>query len=621
MIVSKYIVTLIMAKSMSKAWILDSFVELLKEKETRQKDKFNLPAKVVQVIKTNYEHGYLVLSDTKHCITAFLTRDEKRRLEMEGRDSQEKLNELKNSLIRLEKDSYVFTTVIQCAGDRVYSKLLVDVRLPVSLQCNRITYFSAHDTGVMGEPNDVNMDAKFLGIRQKLTYSKLLNVLTLRQYPNERCLPDCNGQLLLPPKYDANNPILINHCLISDHQKTALDQIDTFDHSKNAASGSSSYSINASETLKNHDSLDELSSQQMGRGARKKTKTQFYSQSLQFTQTDEVDDNFASESQTVEINEDITFFTQPRADLTQDYMHGLSAMLASQPEKDKDELVGSKVKKFFKNYGWFDGVVVKRTTDYYLVEYSDGDREGYKLEELKKILVSNNSEDDGEVEMSSQANAQTDKSKSSKDVQQDKSIGVASDNAKKDKLKSKKDDQQNKSTNALNSKSNSQADDQYDMVIEVTSNNSQKKKTKSKDDNITKSKDDTNFENNQRGHLTLNDEGQRKRKYESMKKPSQLGNLLDRYLQQDKYLEQDKYLPCGYDKNGKLVKSSQPEKQPDKESAKKSSTTPKEIKSKTQAVYDNPDFQKILNSLQTSKYLPCGYDENGKLAKSTRVIL
>jgi hypothetical protein len=45
-----------------------------------------------------------------------------------------------------------------------------------------------------------------------------------------------------------------------------------------------------------------------------------------------------------------------------------------------------------------------------------------------------------------------------------------------------------------------------------------------------------------------------------------------------------------------------------------------EEKSNSQSVYNNPDFRKILNSLQTSKYIPCGYDKDGKITKALRVI-
>jgi len=44
-----------MAKSVSKPWLIDSIIELVKD--TKQKERFMFPPKVVQVIKTNYELG------------------------------------------------------------------------------------------------------------------------------------------------------------------------------------------------------------------------------------------------------------------------------------------------------------------------------------------------------------------------------------------------------------------------------------------------------------------------------------------------------------------------------------------------------------------------------------
>ena len=49
-----------MAKSITKPWILECFIDILNEK--KQKEKISYPAKVVQVIKTNYEHGIISLS-------------------------------------------------------------------------------------------------------------------------------------------------------------------------------------------------------------------------------------------------------------------------------------------------------------------------------------------------------------------------------------------------------------------------------------------------------------------------------------------------------------------------------------------------------------------------------
>ena len=48
-----------MAKSITKPWILECFIDILNEK--KQKEKISYPAKVVQVIKTNYEHGIISL--------------------------------------------------------------------------------------------------------------------------------------------------------------------------------------------------------------------------------------------------------------------------------------------------------------------------------------------------------------------------------------------------------------------------------------------------------------------------------------------------------------------------------------------------------------------------------
>ena len=61
-------------------------ISKLKNTKTKKNDNYEL-----------YNLGYLILSDTKHYIAAFLTSSERRRLENEGRNSQETLNELQNS--------------------------------------------------------------------------------------------------------------------------------------------------------------------------------------------------------------------------------------------------------------------------------------------------------------------------------------------------------------------------------------------------------------------------------------------------------------------------------------------------------------------------------------------
>ena len=509
------------------------------------------------------------------------------------------------------------------------------ITLPVALQCNRITYFSAHDTGIMGDPCDINSSAKFKGIIEKITYKKLLKTLTSRQYPNERSLPDCNGQFLLPPQYDTNNPMIsISHCLISDHQKTALDQIDTFDHSKIVASKSSMYGKKGSESLQNHvvvtndkkKVVDDSSTQNMGRGARKKTQTQFYTQSLQFTQQDDTDYKYASQTQTDLSNDDndmkLSFFTQPGAELTQDYIHGLSDMLATQPVQAKDPLVGRAVRKFFKGYGWFDGIVSRRHDrhGYYEILYSDGDREGLEEKELKKYLVSDSPKDDNKSKKSekddpSYESVQNDDITNFDDYHQD----IVDDSPKKvqnykkssilaDRRLTRKDEAA--ANNVQNNKISTKAD--------TTSENFQRNKTSSKANEVqgkskgnntskTSSKDDTASQEIQSSKLVSKEDVKRKRRYESVKPSSE-----------------------------SVKPSSEPVK-PSSEAIKPSSSEPEEVqeivvlkessikqdqvqKSKSQSVYSNPDFRKILNSLQTSKYIPCGYDKDGKITKSLRVI-
>jgi hypothetical protein len=393
------------------------------------------------------------------------------------------------------------------------------VSLPLAIQCNRITYFSAHDTGIMGEPSDANFDTKFRKIAEKITYTTLLNNLTLRQYPNERCLPDCNGQFLVPPMYDATNPTIeIQHCLISDDQKQSLDQIDIFDHSvilAGAAAGigastAAPSSLKKSEPANNVEvekKVVEEYSQNLGRGARKRTQTQFFTQSLEFTQADDVDSVLISQTETNREEDDdvkLIFFTQPGAELSQDYIHGFTAMMVSQPEEPKDKLVGRIVKKFFTGYGWFDGIVSKRTGNIYEILYSDGDREGMTEENLRTILVSNDPRDNI-----------------------DKSI-----------------------------------DD-----------------TISQNNNISQSVQSNNISQSVQREEVKRKEGAKRK--DSTKTPAQ-----------------------------QAVR---------KENNKKAAATPQDTKSKFLYYYNHPDFKKVLNSLQTSKYLPCGFDENGKVLKALRV--
>jgi hypothetical protein len=135
----------------------------------------------------------------------------------------------------------------------------------------------------------------------------------------------------------------------------------------------------------------------------------------------------------------------------------------------------------------------------------------------------------------------------------------------------------------------------------ATSENSQTDKTsskaneiqeKSKANNTSKasSKDDTASQEIQNNKLIQKEE-KRKRKYESVKSNSSLE-------------------PEEAQENEVVV--------PKKSSIKQDQVKVK--KSNSQSVYNNPDFRKILNSLQTSKYIPCGYDKDGKITKALRVI-
>lgn len=499
------------------------------------------------------------------------------------------------------------------------------ITLPAALQCNRITYFSAHDTGIMGDPSDINGSAKFKGIIEKITYKKLLKTLTSRQYPNERSLPDCNGQFLLPPQYDTNNPMIsISHCLISDHQKTALDQIDTFDHSKIVASKSSMYGKKGSESLQNHvvvtsdkkKVVDDSSTQNMGRGARKKTQTQFYTQSLEFTQQDDTDYKYASQTQTDLSNDDndmkLSFFTQPGAELTQDYIHGLSDMLATQPVQAKDPLIGRAVRKFFKGYGWFDGIVSRRhdRRGYYEILYSDGDREGLEEKELKKYLVSDSPKDDDDDDDGSKKsengdpfyeNVQNEDITNFEDYHQD--IVDDDDDTKNVQTYKKssiladrrlivKDDNvtNNVEYNKTRSRTNATSENSQTDKTSSKANEIQEKSKATNNTSKTNSKDDTASQEIQNNKLIQKDDEKRKRKYESVKSSS---------LEPEKAQE------------NKVVV-------PKKNSIKQDQVKVK--KSNSQSVYNNPDFRKILNSLQTSKYIPCGYDKDGKITKALRVI-
>lgn len=58
-----------MAKSLSKPWILDSIVDLLND--SKRKEKFTFPAKVVQVIKANYELGNSIFVVVDDIVTVY----------------------------------------------------------------------------------------------------------------------------------------------------------------------------------------------------------------------------------------------------------------------------------------------------------------------------------------------------------------------------------------------------------------------------------------------------------------------------------------------------------------------------------------------------------------------
>jgi hypothetical protein len=125
------------------------------------------------------------VNDKENYISVMLTEECIENLKEENVE----LSSLKHCIVKLEK--YHISTAIQAAGDRDVSKFShVGVSLPLTIQCSKLTFLGASDCDVIGDPVDLNKDARVRAVLSQIQFWTLAERLASGQFPNETFLPD-----------------------------------------------------------------------------------------------------------------------------------------------------------------------------------------------------------------------------------------------------------------------------------------------------------------------------------------------------------------------------------------------------------------------------------------------
>ena len=174
-----------MSNSIAKPWLRTTALELVGDNKPRNSKSLTaLRSRTVQVVRVNEEMTFLVVNDKENTVPVMLTKACVERL-----GGLQKLGDLRNSVVTLT--SYFFSSTIQSGGGRDTNRLLqLGVSLPLALQCDMLEVDGAEGCDIMGEPCDLNKDARVQPIISRLQFITMTQRLATRQFPDHNVLPN-----------------------------------------------------------------------------------------------------------------------------------------------------------------------------------------------------------------------------------------------------------------------------------------------------------------------------------------------------------------------------------------------------------------------------------------------
>jgi hypothetical protein len=173
-----------MSRSLSAPWIESFVLELLQCPDAGVQPPAR-PNRTVQVIGTINEMHCLLLSDTQHCIHAFLTREC-----FEEMLGDRLVGDLKYSQVTL--CWYCLSTVAQVASQQNFDLIQANkVVVPLALQCTKMSWLGGGDVEItMCNPSAVNNTPRVRGLLGSIGHYELKRRLMVRQFPLQQALPD-----------------------------------------------------------------------------------------------------------------------------------------------------------------------------------------------------------------------------------------------------------------------------------------------------------------------------------------------------------------------------------------------------------------------------------------------
>lgn len=177
---------------MGPPWLKPILQELLADGTLGRRRTTNHKHRSVQAIKSNEDFRYLIINDTDHYATLFLTPN----CIEDMAQKEVTIMDLKNTVIKLEK--YHFTTIIASVGSRDESKYQsLGISFPVAIQCDKLSLLGGDDVEVMGAPHDLNRDDDIKNIISKMEHCFMSRRLGMKQFPQMGLLPNAGEYLSL----------------------------------------------------------------------------------------------------------------------------------------------------------------------------------------------------------------------------------------------------------------------------------------------------------------------------------------------------------------------------------------------------------------------------------------
>jgi hypothetical protein len=177
-----------MAKSTSTPWIKDHVLKLLAhphETNNRRNGKgFAFSNKTVQVMSCSAPTQSILVSDKENYISVFLTK----KVFAQLAEEQLSLPELKYCLITLK--AYHFSTTVTAGAGQDFEAVTRQCSVPFAMICDKMSLLGGFDLAIMGDPRDINKEARVRAELESLTYLELAKCLSSKQFPKEAGLPD-----------------------------------------------------------------------------------------------------------------------------------------------------------------------------------------------------------------------------------------------------------------------------------------------------------------------------------------------------------------------------------------------------------------------------------------------